>query len=144
MHARTALPCDPQSVRSARGFVMSKLASWGVSDDVVETVRLLVSEVVSNAVLHARTPFAVDIERDDVAIRVAVVDRDSRTVVRRNRRVDAATGRGLVLLDELSTAWGVEPSSDGKRVWFEVRMDRQRPGREPDLDSYLALDGGTA
>lgn len=123
---------------------MSELASWGVSDDVVETVRLLVSEVVSNAVLHARTPFAVDIEGDDVAIRVAVVDRDSRTLIRRNHRVDAATGRGLVLLDELSTAWGVEPSTDGKRVWFEVRTDPRRLVREPDRDSHLSLDGGAA
>jgi two-component sensor histidine kinase len=86
----------------------------------VEIAALLVTELVTNAVLHARTAIvlAVDCTRGRVLIRVA----DESTALPRHRTygADASTGRGIALVEELATAWGVERSPRGKEVWCEI------------------------
>ena len=111
----------PTSVGAARRFVRDVLMSRRVADGVVSTVELLTSEVVTNAIIHARsgTQLAVLIEEDRV--RVAVRDTSPQEPVRRLASVDDLSGRGVVIVDELATAWGVEHERNGaKRVWFEV------------------------
>jgi anti-sigma regulatory factor (Ser/Thr protein kinase) len=142
MQARTALPAEAQSVRAARRFVTSTLAGRGFSADLVDTAALLVSELVSNAVLHARSRVDVLVDGDADRVRVVVHDLSRRSVVRRRHQVDSATGRGLVLLERLSADWGVQMRSDGKDVWFELRAGQ--PDAEPDLDLFLDLDDGVA
>jgi len=106
------------SVPTARRFARAALSECTAD---VETVVLLVSEVVTNAVLHARSDIRLVVEdRDDVA-RVEVHDGSPMLPRMHSFRRVAATGRGLRLLDTLAQAWGVEVTSEaGKVVWFEV------------------------
>jgi anti-sigma regulatory factor (Ser/Thr protein kinase) len=113
------LPPTTDSVPVARRFVRARLSD-GVSD--VDTATLLVSEVVTNAILHARTTVTVTVDVADDLVRIAV--RDGSPVQPRIHSFSAtsATGRGLRLLDRLAKRWGVyaDPATGGKVVWFEV------------------------
>lgn len=111
------LPATTDSVPAARRFVREQLRA---SNADVDTVVLLVSEVVTNAVLHARSDIAVAV--DDLGAIARVEVRDSSPVPPRMHRfaVESATGRGLRLLDQLASRWGAEHTGGGKTVWFEV------------------------
>ena len=128
----------PESVRAARRLVGDALAS--VADDpAAEQAVLLVSELATNAVLHARTRFRIEIFVDDEVVRVAVADESPVRPARRNFSDTSGSGRGLHLVEELSTSWGVdEEPPAGKQVWFEVRRNTQ-PTIEFDLDSVEPL-----
>ncbi len=113
------LPPTTDSVPVARRHARHELRQSAAD---VDTVVLLVSEVVTNAILHARSDVYLEVlDRGDVA-RVEV--RDSSPMPPRLHRfaVDSATGRGMRLLDQLSLRWGAERADDvrGKIVWFEV------------------------
>ncbi|MHB1774399.1 MAG: ATP-binding protein [Acidimicrobiales bacterium] len=112
------MPGEPAAVDDARRWVTTALDGW--PERRVETARLLVSEVVTNAVLHARTDVEVRVELDDRTARVEVADRSPVDPVPKRYRPDAATGRGLRLLATLADRWGVRRSSGGKVVWFEL------------------------
>jgi anti-sigma regulatory factor (Ser/Thr protein kinase) len=111
----------PTSVGAARRFVRDVLMSRQVADGVVDTVELLTSEVVTNAIIHARSGPQLVVEIDGDVVRVAVRDRSPEVPVRRLGRLDDVSGRGVVIVEELASAWGVEQERNGsKRVWFEV------------------------
>lgn len=115
------LTAHPTSVGAARRFVRDVLMSRQVADPVVDTVELLTSEVVTNAIVHGRSGPLLAISVTDTAIRVAVGDVSPDVPVRRLGRVDDVSGRGVVIVEELASAWGVERERNGsKRVWFEV------------------------
>lgn len=80
------------------------------------------TELVTNAVLHAGTDVRVALRRDEDTLRVEVADGSAAAPARRRYADDAQTGRGLLLLDALATSWGVDPlpAGEGKVVWFEV------------------------
>src|SRR5206468_2951238 len=84
---------------------------------------LLVSELVTNAVLHARTDLTVAVERRGENVRVSVSDGSARQPRLRHHSVEAGTGRGLLLVERMARRWGVEPAGTGKVVWFEVSRD---------------------
>jgi anti-sigma regulatory factor (Ser/Thr protein kinase) len=108
-----SLPATPQSVRTARRFVAERVQDR--SDDVIANAVLLTSELATNCVVHARSDFVLRVVVDVEAVRIELVD-DDPGLPRRD------AGRGILLVDELSTDWGVEPSVDGpgKVVWFEI------------------------
>ena len=111
----------PTSVGAARRFVRDVLMSRQVSDEVVETVELLTSEVVTNAIVHGQSGPQLAVEVDGDVVRVAVRDVSPQVPVRRLGQVDDVSGRGVVIVEELASAWGVERERNGaKRVWFEV------------------------
>ena len=113
------LPPAAESVPAARRFARDQLR--GSSCDT-ETAALLVSEVVTNAVLHGRSDVLLVVEdRGDLAY-VSVSDRSPMPPRVHNFAVESATGRGLRLVDQLAQRWGVDPapSGQGKVVWFEV------------------------
>jgi two-component sensor histidine kinase len=86
----------------------------------VDTVLLLVSEIVTNAVRHAATPFELTITVDGEQVTVAVIDHDrAHPPTVRNPQPHDTSGRGLRIVDQLATSWGTEPvEQDAKRVWF--------------------------
>ena len=138
-----ALPGEAQSVQQARRFVRQVLARWD-RGAYEEAGSLVVSELVTNAVLHARTDVVVELVDTADGVLLAVVD-DARSlpVVRRHGR-DAGTGRGLWLLEQYSLAHGVDVTrpGDGKAVWALLRPEEEGEPDDALLAGWLdAVDG---
>jgi DNA-binding NarL/FixJ family response regulator len=111
---------DAQSPRAARRFVTQALTGWD-DGDLTDTVTLLVSELVTNAVLHAGSDVEVAVRLTAAAARVEVTDGSGDAVAPRDARSDEDSGRGLALVGSLARRWGVRPApGGGKTVWFEV------------------------
>ncbi len=87
---------------------------------LLESAVLLVSEMVTNAVLHGAPPLVVEVDCDELSIQVRVRDGGLGLPVPRHADDSDENGRGLALLDVLSDDWGVEPAGDGKTVWFRL------------------------
>ena len=117
--AGCTLAADLTSARQARSFVDECLARWDAGD-AIDTVVLLVSELVTNAVLHAGSEVDLSVRLLPDAVRVEVVD--TSPVIPSPQEADEAdtSGRGLAIMDAMAAAWGIDPLPDGKRVWFEV------------------------
>ena len=109
----------PTSAGSARRFVTLTLTDWGCAA-IVDAVTLLVSEVVTNAILHARSDIELHISGPGPALRVEVWDSSPAEPTMRRQDKDATSGRGLAIVDVLASAWGVTHRAGGKLVWFEV------------------------
>jgi anti-sigma regulatory factor (Ser/Thr protein kinase) len=86
----------------------------------LDDLLLCLSEVVTNAVLHAGPPILVRGRVIDKKVRVEVSDGSKVAPVQRRPGQASPTGRGLMLLEHLTSAWGVDMTSDGKTVWFEI------------------------
>jgi anti-sigma regulatory factor (Ser/Thr protein kinase) len=110
----------PASVRKARGFTADVLADDGVEASVIEVAVLLVSELVTNAVVHARGPICLTVHTDAHWVRIEVEDAGHRRPVLRAATLDAVDGRGLLVVDKLATDWGTEQRATHKVVWFEI------------------------
>lgn len=117
--ARLALDPVPGSAAAARRFVGETLGTWGC-DALVDAGRLLVSELVTNGVLHARTPMTLVVKLRRDGVRVEVHDGSTSAPTVRDYGDHAMTGRGLSLIADLASRWGVERHGDGKAVWFEL------------------------
>ena len=120
------LDADTASAGQARRFVDQVLSRWRC-DAVLDDVKLLVSELVTNAVVHAHSEVEVAVRLLADSIRIEVVDRGTAsTLLPTEPAQDAESGRGLLLVESMASAWGVEPLDHGKSVWFEVpRLDRE-------------------
>ena len=119
----------PVSAREARGFVGTFLVRHH-REDLVDSAQLALSEVVTNAVLHAHTDLEVTLAlTDDGALLVEVADRNPQLPVQRNYADQATTGRGMELVAAVTAACGVRSrGADGKTVWFVVVADRDLAG----------------
>jgi serine phosphatase RsbU (regulator of sigma subunit)/anti-sigma regulatory factor (Ser/Thr protein kinase) len=115
------LPPEVQSTTRARHWTVSALADLG--EEVAATAGLLVSELVTNAVLHTGTEVVVRLHRRADRIRVDVADGSTELPVHKGYERDAATGRGLGLFELLASEWGVVRAEGGKVVWFEIPVD---------------------
>lgn len=115
----TDLPPEPTSAGAARRFVTTSLHRLG-QDSFSDLAELLVSELVTNAVLHARTTVTLIVQEVGGGIRVGVADASRRGPRHRDYSEDAMTGRGLTLVDALASSWGTEPTDRGKTIWFEL------------------------
>src|SRR5688572_6955450 len=104
------LPPSTDSVRVARRFAQQELRA---SSADVETTVLLVSEAVTNAVLHARSDLRLSVEDFGTSVRVEVADSSPATPRMHRYGTDSATGRGLRLIDRLAQHWGIVPAPDG-------------------------------
>ena len=108
----------PASVGEARRFAVSTLTSWG-REDLTGTAALVVTELVTNAVLHAKTAVQLCLERlADSRVRVEVRDGSKVRPSLRYHGLDATTGRGLALVSQLAESWGVDVGANGKSVWL--------------------------
>ncbi len=110
---------EPRSVPAARRFATDALRDTPA--EVRQAVELMVSELATNGVRHARTDFEVTILRSASEIRVEVTDRGTGIPQMRSPTPDEPTGRGLRIVDLLAERWGVDDASaNGKTVWFIV------------------------
>lgn len=123
LSARLDLPAEPASVGQARRFVRRILADWGL-EELVDTGQLLTSELATNAVLHARTAFAVVVSRTASAVRVDVLDGSVVQPRSRQPSLTAATGRGVNMVEALAEQWGTTPETQlhgyAKGVYFTL------------------------
>lgn len=139
-------PGDAANVGEARRFVCRTLAAWG-ADSLEWPAAALVSELATNAVLHAGTTFVVRLTLEDDRLRLEVKDNSPVAPVVRHYGDESTTGRGMRLVVELSETWGVEPHRKSKSVWCVLIAT---PGPEVadddvDVDALLAqFDDGSA
>ena len=117
--AHIRLPGNPSSAGAARRFVRDVLITWG-RQELIELTELLANELVTNSVLHADSEVELAVNMEGDRLRVEVRDENPQAPIRRDYSLSAATGRGLVLVEELSADWGSERANDGKVVWFEL------------------------
>jgi anti-sigma regulatory factor (Ser/Thr protein kinase) len=125
---RAQIRLDPQalSARRARRFVAETLQSWTLSgpvdENLVDVATLLVSELVTNAVVHAGSPALLVVRPSERpgCVRVEVCDQDAEPPIVHAFDPDATDGRGLALVAALADRWGVQPTAVGKSVWFEL------------------------
>ncbi len=118
---------EPERIAEARRQVRDVLHDWADPDQVDSAV-LMVSEMVTNVLLHtdgdALLVAEISGERGGRRIRVDVSDGSDELPHRRSPGELASSGRGLVLMDLLAGAWGVDPRGDGKSIWFELHEDQ--------------------
>jgi DNA-binding NarL/FixJ family response regulator len=121
--ARAKLAPELQSAGRARKFVDETLRRWDCGEQL-DVVTLLVSEVVTNAIVHAGTEVEVSVELRDEAVRIEVTDKEVGLPKPRDAAEEDTSGRGLALVEAMASDWGVEARPGGKVVWFEVpRLD---------------------
>lgn len=113
------LPPEPRSARSARRFITDALRGEDTEQWEL-AAKLLVTELVTNAILHARTEITVRLALEDDGPRILVSDRSPRMPSPRSYSSDATTGRGLALVERLSSDWGIEAHEGGKTVWAKL------------------------
>lgn len=116
------VPPDPAQVRHARRWLRTWCAAAGVDDDTAGTVVLLASELITNAVLHGRSPALVRVQRRGSLLQVQVSDDNSRHPQTQPADNAALDGRGLQIVSQLAAAWGVTDALVGKHVWFDVHL----------------------
>jgi anti-sigma regulatory factor (Ser/Thr protein kinase) len=123
---RERFGADLASVPASRSWARSVLTGC-VDDRAVDDALLVVSELTTNALLHAGTAFELAVEADGASgvVHVAVTDASTaRPVVRTDPAPHATSGRGMWLIERLCRRWGVERHAGGKRVWCEVAPTR--------------------
>lgn len=149
----------PNAVRLARLHTTNVLSRWGVPAEVVETVKLIVSELATNAVRHPKEEgdevsiyssefdvqtfeLALEIDRD--AVRVCVWDHDARPPVLTEPGVEATSGRGVLIVAAVSNRWGHHPARGlpGKVVWAEVSLSAARESREQPMGRPPSTERG--
>ena len=119
--AAIELAATASSVPDARQFAAATLGSWAWQDaDSRDTILLLTSEVVTNAVRHGHGPIRLRLRRMRQHLTVEVTDRNTAHPQSRSIMPDAESGRGLMIVTTLAEAWGIRPTNDGKTVWFTV------------------------
>jgi anti-sigma regulatory factor (Ser/Thr protein kinase) len=124
------LPPEASSAAAARAALRDLLdpvptpgrSARATDPQALDRVLLLTSEIVTNAILHARTPLRLTAVVDAGQVVVRVYDNLPLPPRRRSYGVDAGTGRGLHLLDALADHWGVQEYPAGKCVWFSVAV----------------------
>ncbi|MFD5424306.1 ATP-binding protein [Streptomyces sp. NPDC127084] len=118
---------DPAEVGRARRWARSRLAGSGIGDDepLAETLVLLISELVTNAVVHTGCPAVLRMlfgagEPAAGTVRVEVADTSACPPSPRRAEREDTNGRGLELVDGLADRWGWQPEGAGKSIWCEV------------------------
>jgi PAS domain S-box-containing protein len=112
---------QPRSAGTARATVRDTLARWG-HQDLADTACLLVTEILTNAIRHARCPIRMHLSRAAEEVIVEITDDSPEFPQPRLPSDDDEDGRGLLLVDALADGWGARPAVPGKTVWFTLRI----------------------
>ncbi|WP_432027573.1 SpoIIE family protein phosphatase [Streptomyces sp. 1222.5] len=111
----------PEAVRHARRFTRRTLRTWGVERDTLDAALLVVSELVTNALVHTGGPVRLDMSLVNHRLRLAVADSSPRSPMKpASIGWEATGGRGILLVEAVSAAWGTIPVSGGKQVWADL------------------------
>jgi PAS domain S-box-containing protein len=143
--AEEELPPEATSAGRARALLRRALTGHE-REDALDPAQLAVSEIVTNALVHAGTSMRLRILLAPQGLRVELADGSHRMPTRRDYGPAAGTGRGLLLVEELATRWGAYPLDEGKIVWFEISDDEllwdrlQLSGRPVDDPSVVVVE----
>jgi serine/threonine-protein kinase RsbW len=121
---------EPSAPGAARRLVVNALRERGHGETMLDDIAIVVSELATNAVLHARSPFSIAATERDFVVRLSVHDHGEGSPRVPDRGPAATSGRGLMLVDQLANRWGVDANLAGKIVWAELRP-------KPGSSSYL-------
>lgn len=127
---RAPLSADPRQVAEARHRMTDHLRTQGIEGDIADSAVLLVSELVTNAILHGEPPVELlvqvppDSQHGRVHVEVHDSDRESPLFLVRGAGPSRSRlgGRGLGLVDALSSRWGLREDDSGKCVWFDIDL----------------------
>ena len=114
--AMAAFDSSAASVAQARRLVERQLDDWGQSD-LSDDARLVVSELLTNAALHAKPPIKLRLARLPAGVRLEVSDGSPELPLKVRASSEVMTGRGWSLVEALCDSWGVQPAGNGKVVW---------------------------
>ncbi|MEU2429218.1 ATP-binding protein [Streptomyces sp. NPDC007861] len=127
------LPGRTESVARARRLIHERMRRWGIGGDPLDTVALVASELFTNAVVHTASDRVLcelrELRDDEGQLRIAVQDQGCPPGEPRLRRISAEErGRGLLLVDAVSSAWGAHDArpGPGRIVWAELALDAGR------------------
>jgi serine/threonine-protein kinase RsbW len=125
-HSSRLFEAEPASAAFVRRYVRESLDTMHLfSEEAV----FLANELATNAIVHAGGEFVVEVSIKDETCRIGVIDHAQGRPRMGEADRQATSGRGLALVEALSTSWGVEDLADGKAIWCDVRV---RPfGSEP-------------
>lgn len=147
--ARREFPAASETAAAAREFVHDTLLSWGVPDPFDDVI-LLVSELVTNAVIHARSGLEVTVRRGEGSTEVMVTDSAPERPVPQAGPLTVDTspsdgeervgGLGLALASAIASSWGVSYGRSDKAVWFRIE---DQPSEQPSLQSPQVRKGGS-
>jgi len=127
--ATMLVPAEPTGPSRVRQWMTSRLREWSVPESVIGAAILCTSELTTNALLHAGTPAQVHIDLSTQRLLVSVADTGTRgSVTPTKADTMSSRGRGLGLIEELTDAWGTDPSVRGATVWFEILIPAPRLG----------------
>jgi anti-sigma regulatory factor (Ser/Thr protein kinase) len=122
LEAARSFAGSPSAARHARRFVVETLLHWGC-EDLADDAALVVSELATNAVLHARSGFTVSVSSLPPALWISVGDMSGALPTLRQASEADRSGRGLRLVAKVATGWGAKRLPHGKVVWAELRSD---------------------
>jgi anti-sigma regulatory factor (Ser/Thr protein kinase) len=113
---------EPTSVAQARGFLTDALRRWSVPEETELAARLALSELVTNAIVHASTEVVVRVRSEPDTVWVGVSDQSRQLPVARIPEPGRVGGRGLAIVAAVTRSWGVDRRFNrrGKTVWFQV------------------------
>ncbi|MCS0634467.1 SpoIIE family protein phosphatase [Streptomyces sp. LP05-1] len=131
------LPREPRSVGRARELARAQLTTWDL-EPLVDTVELLVSELVTNALRYGEGEIRLRLLRDRTLV-CEVWDAGLVQPRRRRARDTDEGGRGLQLVGLLSAGWGSRRTPRGKTVWFELGLPDGDAAAEPSVEQLLSM-----
>jgi anti-sigma regulatory factor (Ser/Thr protein kinase) len=120
------LPPEPRSAGVARRALADACGQWGV-DDLVDIATLAMSELVTNAIVHAGSPILVLAEYDAGNLTMAVADGNNQLPALLPPDDVREGGRGVAIVAQLGATWGVQSTVLGKIVWVNIRHERDIP-----------------
>jgi anti-sigma regulatory factor (Ser/Thr protein kinase) len=124
MTSQRSFAPTPESIREARRFVLDQLPL--VPDSTQEAISLIVSELATNAIVHAATSFTVAVQRTTGSVRLEVRDQSDVELAPADTAPPPSElhGRGLFIVTQLASAWGVTPAAGerGKTVWVTIPL----------------------
>ncbi|MET7289199.1 SpoIIE family protein phosphatase [Streptomyces sp. NPDC005573] len=121
---RYVAPGDSEALSRTRHMIRSAVRAWHAGSRA-DDIELVADELVTNVLMHTESPAWITLrllEGGDRRVRIEVEDSSSALPRRREARADGVSGRGLLLVDRLADAWGVEARGGGKAVWCEFRV----------------------
>ncbi|MGR8009378.1 SpoIIE family protein phosphatase [Streptomyces hypolithicus] len=143
--ALTVAQAEPERTAVARQQLRDLLHDWTDADQLDSAV-LMVSEMVTNVLVHTEGDALLTAEATGLAgtrrLRVEVADASAELPHRRSPGEMASNGRGLILMEMLADAWGVDPRGAGKSIWFELYEDGSGPGSGPESGSGSGSGAG--